>query len=130
MTMPEQIDVAIRPNVDDKRKYPRFSVAFPVSFGDGVVVRFGMVVDISREGCRIRCADSAPDEQYFHIQIWHGDPNDMLVVELVVMRWTRPGEFGVEFIRMAPDDQARLRHIIRNCEETQISQEKPPLDQA
>ena len=117
MTMDENMGGAIRSGADDKRKYHRFSVAFPVSFGDEGAVRFGMVVDISREGCRIRCGDPAPGDQYFKVEIWLNSSSDRLVIDLAVMRWSRPEEFGIEFIGMTPDNQASLRRIIRHCEE-------------
>lgn len=117
MTMDENLGDACRSNTDEKRKYPRFCVAFPVSFGDGGIVHFGMVVDISREGCRIRCGDAVPGDQYFKVEIWLNNSSDRLVIDLAVMRWSRQGEFGIEFIRMAPESQAQLRRIILNCEE-------------
>ncbi len=114
--MPDEINAAVQPGLDDNRKYPRFPVAFPVLFGDSRSAQFGMVVDISREGCRIRCAAAGHRERYCQITIWPKDPSDTLVVDLAVMRWSRPGVFGVEFIRMTPDGQAKLAWIIRNCE--------------
>lgn len=117
MTMDENMGDAGRSNTDDKRKYPRFLVAFPVSFGDGVFAQAGMVVDISHEGCRIRSTDGVPGSKYFHVEIQLEGPVERLTVDLAVMRWSRQEEFGVEFIRMAPESQAQLRRIIRNCEE-------------
>lgn len=117
MAMDETLSDACRSNTDEKRKYPRFCVAFPVSFGDGVFAQTGMVVDISHEGCRIRSTDGVPGVKYFHVEIHLEEPAVRLTVDLAVMRWSRPEEFGVEFIRMAPKCQAQLRRIIRNCEE-------------
>jgi PilZ domain-containing protein len=101
----------------DQRKHPRFHVSLSVSFGDGANSRTGTVVDISREGCRIRCDDVVPRERYFRVEIRLGDPPDTLTIDLAVMRWSRHGECGIEFIRMEPDGQARLRSMIQNCEE-------------
>ena len=117
MIMDENVGNVYRSDADDKRKYPRFCVAFPASFGDGGIVHFGMVVDISREGCRIRCGDAAPGDQYFKVEIWLNNSSDRLVIDLAVMRWSRQGEFGIEFIRMTLDNQEQLRRILRNCEE-------------
>jgi hypothetical protein len=110
-------DIAPQSRGVEQRKYARFPVSFPTSFGDGVSMQTGTVVDISPEGCRIRCADATPGKPYFEVEIWLDGPADRLVVELAVMRWARGGEFGVEFIRMEPDHQARLRTVIRSCEE-------------
>jgi len=88
-----------------------------VAFGDGVIAQTGTVVDISHEGCRIRCADATPEVKYFQVKIQLDDPHEILAVNLAVMRWLRNGEFGVEFIRIEPDQQARLRSVIRGLEE-------------
>jgi hypothetical protein len=37
-------------------------------------------------------------------------------VDLAVVRWAHGQEFGMEFITMNPDDQRRLRELIRQTE--------------
>lgn len=106
-------DAVLQVSTTDQRKFQRFSVSFPVSFGDGIIVQTGTVVDLSREGCRIRCADAPPEVKYLQVQLQMDDPSHALTVDLAVIRWSRNGELGVEFIRMEPDQQARLRHLIR-----------------
>jgi hypothetical protein len=110
-------DAVPQSSATDQRKYSRFPVSLPVSFGDGVTTQTGTVVDISREGCRIRCPDAAPGVKYFQVEILFDDPQETLTVDLAVSRWSRNGELGVEFIRMEPEHQARLRRVIGNREE-------------
>lgn len=118
MARPGAPSVTVRSGLNEARKYPRFPVTLPASFSDGVGVLVGTVMDISREGCRIRSADAVPSEKYFAVEIELEELSERLSINLAVMRWTRQGEFGVEFIRMEPESQALLRRIIRNCEET------------
>jgi DNA-binding response OmpR family regulator len=101
----------------DQRKYTRSAVSLPVSFGDGDRVLTGVVLDISREGCRIHCTDPFTDLQYFQVQIQLVETRERIWVDLAVRRWVRNGDLGVEFIKMKPEDQARLRTLIRTCEE-------------
>jgi DNA-binding response OmpR family regulator len=109
---------AVRPSsATDQRKFPRFPVSLPVYFGNGVIAQSGTVVDLSREGCRIRCPDTASDLKYVQVAIQLDEPQETLTVDLAVRRWSRNGELGVEFIRMESDQQARLRSAIRKCEE-------------
>lgn len=105
-----------------QRKHKRFPVSFPVSFGDGVSTQSGTVVDISREGCRIRCADTVSTVQYFQVEVRLDEPHDKLNVDLAVMRWSRVHDIGIEFIRMVPQDQARLRRLIQGCEDKILMQ--------
>ena len=39
-----------------------------------------------------------------------------LHVPLAVIRWSKGQEFGMEFIQMEPDDQQRLRELIRQTQ--------------
>jgi DNA-binding response OmpR family regulator len=112
----DAIDTVPRSRSADQRKHPRLPVYLPVSFGDGVVTQTGVVVDISREGCRIRCPTATPEVQYFKIEIRLDARQERLTVPLAERRWSRAGELGVEFIRIEPDHQTRLQGVIRNCE--------------
>ena len=109
-------DAVRQSSATDQRKFPRHLVSLPVYFGNGMITRSGMVLDISREGCRIRCSDVEPDIKYVHVEIRLDEPHDTLRVELAVRRWSRDGELGLEFIRMEPDQHARLLSVIRKVE--------------
>jgi CheY-like chemotaxis protein len=117
-SMPGSRGVSIGSGIEEQRKYPRFSVSLSVSISDGLSTQTGMVADISREGCRIQCANAVPSEKYFQVEIQPETPGERLTVDLAVMRWSRERELGIEFIRMAPESKAQLRHILQTCEET------------
>jgi CheY-like chemotaxis protein len=121
--LPDTKDAVLPSNATDQRKYPRLPVYLPVSFGNGVIAQTGTVVDISREGGRIRCTGAAPDMKYFRVETRLDNPHETLRVDLAVMRWSRNGEFGVEFIRMESDHQARLLNTIRSCEDAGARQD-------
>ncbi len=108
-------------SVINQRKHTRSAVSLPVSFGDRDRTLTGMVLDISREGCRIHCADPVTDLQYFQVQI-QLETRERIWVDLAVRRWSSNGELGVEFIKMKLEDQARLRTFIGHCEEAGVLQ--------
>lgn len=116
-------DAVVVSSLADQRKYARLPVFLPVSFGNGVVAQSGTVLDISREGCRIRCPDAEHESNYFLVDIRLDDPRETLTIDLAVRRWSRNGEIGVEFIRMGPDQQARLRSVLKNCEVAAFTQD-------
>lgn len=93
----------------EKRKCPRISVMLPAVFL-GERAGGGLVVDVSLEGCRIRSAVSMHKGDYVRIRI--DLIGETLTGDLAVVRWSRKDEFGVELIRMAPDQQARLREFL------------------
>jgi hypothetical protein len=70
----------------------------------------GLVVDVTLEGCRIRSAVPLHQGDYVRIRI--DLIGDTLTGDLAVVRWSRKKELGVELIRMAPDQQARLRGFL------------------
>jgi len=93
----------------EKRKCPRISVMLPAVFL-GERAGGGLGVDVSLEGCRIRSAVSMHKGDYVRIRI--DLIGETLTGDLAVVRWSRKDEFGVELIRMAPDQQARLREFL------------------
>ena len=93
----------------EKRKCPRFPVMLPAVFF-GERAGGGLVVDVSLEGSRIRSAVPMQKGDYVRIRI--DLIGDTLTGDLAVVRWSRKEEFGVELIRMAPDQQARLRGFL------------------
>lgn len=93
----------------EKRKCPRFPVMLPAVFF-GERPGGGLVIDVSSEGCRIRSA--VPMHKGNYIQIRIDLIGDTLTGDLAVVRWSRKEKFGVELIRMAPDQQARLRGFL------------------
>jgi DNA-binding response OmpR family regulator len=108
-------DVVPRQRSTDERKHARIPVYFPASFGDGTIEQTGTVLDISPEGCRIRCSTAPPALQYFRVEIHPKARQERLKVDLAQRRWSRDGDLGVEFIRIEHDHQVRLQSVIRNC---------------
>lgn len=112
--MAKPAEVVLPSNPVEQRKYTRLPVYFPASFGDGSIEQTGIVLDISPEGCRIRCPEASSALQYFQVQIRLVELQETLEVDLAVKRWARNGDLGVEFIRLEPAQQARLRWVILN----------------
>jgi len=112
--MAKPAEVVPPSNPAEQRKHTRLPVYFPASFGDGTIEQIGIVLDISPEGCRIRCPEADPALQYFQMQIRLIEPQDVLRVDLAVKRWARNGDLGIEFIQLKPTQQALLRWVIWN----------------
>ena len=103
----------------EKRKCPRFPVMLPaVVFGEGA--GWGLVVDVSLEGCRIRSA--APMHKGDYVRIRIDLIGDTLSGDLAVVRWLRKEELGVELIRMASDQQARLHGFLHLFSTTPVGE--------
>ena len=103
----------------EKRKCPRFPVMLPTVFF-GERAGGGLVVDVSLEGCRIRSAVPMQKGDYVRIRI--DLIGDTLTGDLAVVRWSRKEEFGVELIRMASEQQARLRGFLHLFHATSLGE--------
>ena len=103
----------------EKRKCQRFPVMLPALFF-GERAGGGLVVDVSLEGCRIRSAVPMPKGDYVRIRI--DLVGETLSGDLAVVRWSRKEEFGVELIRMASDQQARLRGFLHLYSTTPVGE--------
>ena len=108
-------DIVALSRSGEQRKYARLPVYLPASFGDGTIEQTGTVVDLSPEGCRIRCPGVPPALQYFRVEIRLNAQQERLRVDLAQRLWSRNSDLGVEFIRIEPDHQVRLQRVIRNC---------------
>jgi hypothetical protein len=105
--------------MEEKRKCPRFPVMLPAVFF-GERAGGGLVVDVSLEGCRIRSAVPMYKGDYVRIRI--DLIGETLTGDLAVVRWSRKKEFGVELIRMASDQQARLRGFLNLFSHTPVGE--------
>jgi PilZ domain-containing protein len=103
----------------EKRKCPRFPVMLPAVFF-GERAGGGLVVDVSLEGCRIRNAVPMHKGDYVRIRI--DLIGETLTGDLAVVRWSKKKEFGVELIRMASDQQARLRGFLNLFSNTPVGE--------
>jgi len=97
----------------EQRKFSRFIIAFPISIKkDGVPIGEGSVYDLSSGGCATESLSPIQKGDYLSLQLYlpidHA-PTIPLTVEVAVTRWAIQQKFGVEFIRMPPEHQERLR---------------------
>src|SRR5204863_2260079 len=103
----------------EKRKCQRFPVMLPAVFF-GERAGGGLVVDLSLEGCGIRSAVPMHKGDYVRIRI--DLIGDTLSGDLAVVRWLRKEELGVELIRMASDQQARLHGFLHLFSTTPVGE--------
>jgi hypothetical protein len=98
------------------RKYPRFAVQLPVSFSGDHFTGEGIVFNLSKEGCALGSEISVPKGAYMSLSIHLSDEGLPVEVELAAVRWRTDQKFGVEFIRLKPEAQERLRQAAKGLE--------------
>ena len=101
----------------DKRKCPRFSVRFRSSFSTiNVIGGEGSVVDLSIRGCRVASLTDVQPGASLDVRIETDDHQPPIKIQQAVVRWSRAKEFGLEFVTMAPEEWARLQHVVKQIE--------------
>ncbi|MFI5247900.1 MAG: PilZ domain-containing protein [Nitrospirales bacterium] len=109
----------------DKRQHPRFPARFHSSFTSvSVVSGEGYVVDLSLRGCCVECDTSVHPGSTLTLRVHMLLDEPSITIGEAVVRWTREGRFGIEFLSLVPEEWARLQHTVTQLE-LQPYQKKP-----
>ena len=101
----------------EQRKHPRFPVQFRSSFTSlNIVGGTGALLDLSLRGCRIDSTTDVRPGTSLELKIQASEEEPPLTVKEAVVRWSRTGQFGLEFITLAPEEWARLQHTVTELE--------------
>ena len=111
----------------ERRINPRFDVQLSGAFTEENRRRQGMVADISAGGCKFQCDEQLPSGSYVKFRMLLPGHNSPLTVDLAVVRWHNDSAMGIEFIRMAPDQQAILQYFVKQLQELSERSCEPAL---
>lgn len=100
----------------ERRISPRFDVQLSGVFGGDRARKHGMVTDISAGGCKFQSTSQVPSGSYIKFKMYLPESNLPLTVDLAVVRWCTDSAMGIEFIRMAPEQQRVLRCFVERLE--------------
>jgi len=100
----------------NSRKYPRFAVQAPVVFGEGTERREGTLLNLSVRGCALTSERLPTVPAYISLQMAFLNDAEPIDVELAAVRWTTAHRCGLEFIRISPEMDARLRAYVAQLE--------------
>ena len=89
----------------------RKKTACKVTLSSGNRVGEGLVLDVTVPGCQIETGVSLEPGQNVQLRVFL-DPKRPMRIDLGVVRWANNGKAGIEFIRMAQEDQVRLRFFV------------------
>ncbi len=95
------------------RRYP---IQCPITFLGDHLVGEGTVRNVSTGGWKVDSDQPVPRGNYFALRVLLPDQAVPMKVDLAAVRWSSGGEFGLEFLRMQPEEQARLRHFVSTLE--------------
>lgn len=109
---------------DQRRKFPRFLIQFPVSFvQNGVMIGDGTGCDLSAGGCTVASQAEVEKGDHVALQLYlldHQEPTTPLMVEIAAVRWTSQQMCGLEFINIPSGDKKRLFQYVDTLQTTSL----------
>jgi c-di-GMP-binding flagellar brake protein YcgR len=97
------------------RQHPRIPVDLQVYFSTtgNTSIREGTMFDLSAGGCAVTSMTAVQAGSAVRILIRATDLGSPITIESAAVRWSRSGEFGVEFIGLSELDQNRLHRLLQ-----------------
>jgi c-di-GMP-binding flagellar brake protein YcgR len=102
----------------EQRKFRRFSDNSLVAFSNDTVKGEGRLENLSLGGAAVLSDVAISRGEYLTVMITFPTQAAAIEIELAPVRWVKEGSFGVEFIRIAPGSQQRLKQYLDNLEGT------------
>ena len=101
----------------EQRKNPRFPVRFRSSFTSlNIVGGDGNITDLSLRGCRVESQTEVRPGTSLEVRIHTSEEEPPLKIHEAVVRWSRAQQFGMEFVKLEPEEWARLQHTVTQLE--------------
>ncbi len=101
----------------EHRKHPRYQFQCEIWFPGKVESVAGTVTDLSMGGCKVGSPTPVDTGTHLELRI-HFTPESKfpMKVDLAKVIWAMERAFGLEFIRMQPEEQDRLRRLVTALE--------------
>ncbi len=94
----------------------RYPVQCPITFLGDHLVGQGTVRNVSTGGWKVESDQAIKHGNYFALRVLLPDQAPPMKVDLAAVRWSSEREFGLEFLQMQPEEQARLRRFVSALE--------------
>ncbi len=94
----------------------RYQVHCPITLLGDHLVGEGTVHNVSTGGWKVEGSQPIQHGNCFALRVLLPDQAVPMKVDLAVVRWSRGREFGLEFLRMQPEEQDRLRRFVTALE--------------
>ncbi len=101
----------------DQRSNLRYRAQFRSSFSSVAMVGGeGSLLDLSIRGCRIESLIAVKPGATLEVRIEAIEHCPPIQIQAAVVRWSREGQFGLEFEVIAPTEWAHLQEIVKQIE--------------
>ena len=101
----------------EKRQQPRFTSQFRSTFSGGQREGLGRTLDLSTGGCKIETDFPVVVGASFECRIYIPGLDWPLRIDEAQVRWVKAKAFGIQFTKLQPDEEAKLKRVIASLNE-------------
>ena len=98
----------------------RIPVGYPARIQSDTDAGEGVLLDLSPTGCRMRSDIALNAGTYLALQIAVAQEPIPLAVEVSVVRWSKDGHVGVEFLRYSQGTRERVTDLVEALPQMEI----------
>jgi PilZ domain len=95
------------------RCHPRVNVELSASIQSDTGASTGVLLDLSATGCRLQSDMTVEAGTYLALQVDLPRHRMPLAVDVSIVRWSKDGQFGVEFLRYGLGMRQRLTDLVQ-----------------
>ncbi len=96
----------------EKRQQPRFTSQFRSTISSGQREGQGRTLDLSVGGCMIETDFPVAVGASFEFRIYVPGLDWPLRIDEAQVRWVKANTFGIQFMKIKPDDEEKLKQVI------------------
>jgi PilZ domain len=101
----------------EKRQQPRFTSQFRSIISGGQGEGQGRTLDLSTGGCMIETDLPVGVGASFECRIYVPGLDWPLRIDEAQVRWVKANTFGIQFTKIQPDEEAKLKQVIAGLDE-------------
>jgi hypothetical protein len=101
----------------EKRQQPRFTSQFRSTISGGHGEGQGRTLDLSTGGCMIETDFPVVEGASFECRIYVPGLDWPLRIDEAQVRWVKANTFGIQFKKIQPDEEAKLKQVIASLNE-------------
>jgi hypothetical protein len=101
----------------EKRQQPRFTSQFRSIISGGQGEGQGRTLDLSTGGCMIETDLPVGVGASFECRIYVPGLDWPLRIDEAQVRWVKANTFGIQFMKIQPDEEAKLKQVIAGLDE-------------
>jgi hypothetical protein len=101
----------------EKRQQPRFTSQFRSTISGGQREGQGRTLDLSVGGCMIETDFPVAVGASFEFRIYVPGLDWPLRIDEAQVRWAKANTFGIQFMKVKPDEEEKLKRVIASLNE-------------